>query len=216
MLDGGPAHADEKARRDVILASCHPTHHGEQDAAANIAVLRGAAMEATMSTLPDWVEKLRETLDPLLSLKTWAKVRGRCIASVYNEIHRHPEIALKDGGSTKIIRDRALPLLAALPAWTPECERADGDDKPYARSRPRPGPVNCIADAAKPTPTSAPVVSQPRREPLQRASAAPPDASPKRARAAPSRPATAPAQPRRPRATAPSAAPASATSALAK
>jgi len=173
-----------------------------------------------MSILPDWLEDLKRTLDPLMSPQTWAKVRGRCIASVYNEMNRHPEIALKDGPSTKIIRDRALPLLAALPAWSPERDRGAEGYRPYAKSRLR--TATGLATAAKPSPPAAAPAAKPRRERPHRVTAAPApaatahDASPT-SRASPTpRPAPTPAQPRRPRATAPSAAPSSAMSAPVK
>jgi len=122
---------------------------------------------------PDWIESLRKTLPALFPPKTWAEVRGCCLATIYNDLRRCPEIAVKCRRATRVIRDRALDFMAGFKPWVPERDRAVEDDRPYARSRPRPGPVNCIADAAKPTPPAAAAVAKPRRDRQKRASAPP-------------------------------------------
>ena len=56
----------------------------------------------------DWIEKLRETLPPLLKLKQYCHVRNRCLASAYNDLKRVPGLGVKDGRSTRIVRDVML------------------------------------------------------------------------------------------------------------
>ena len=71
----------------------------------------------------DWIEKLRETLPPLLKLKQYCHVRNRCLASAYNDLKRVPGLGVKDGRSTRIVRDVMLDDMARMPEWIPEKDR---------------------------------------------------------------------------------------------
>jgi hypothetical protein len=71
----------------------------------------------------DWIEKLRETLPPLLKLKQYCHVRNRCLASAYNDLKRVPGLGVKDGRSTRIVRDIMLDDMARMPEWIPEKDR---------------------------------------------------------------------------------------------
>ena len=71
----------------------------------------------------DFIEKLRETLPPLLKLKQYCHVRNRCLASAYNDLKRVPGLGVKDGRSTRIVRDVMLDDMARMPEWIPEKDR---------------------------------------------------------------------------------------------
>jgi hypothetical protein len=108
------------------------------------------------------IERLRGELPPLLTIRQYCHLRNRCQALAYRDLQQHPGLAVKDGRAVRIIRDVALDLIAGLPVWVPEKDRVAEADRPYARSRPRTGPTNGTADAAKPAPAAASVVSKPR------------------------------------------------------
>jgi hypothetical protein len=99
----------------------------------------------------DTIEKLRETLPPLLTIKQYCHLRNRCQASAYGDLKRYRGLGVKDGRATRIIRDIALDIIASLPLWTPEKER--GDDKK---------PISAAIPAA--------TVSKPHRDPPKRVS----------------------------------------------
>jgi hypothetical protein len=71
----------------------------------------------------EWIEKLREELPALLKLKQYCHVRNRCLASAYNDLRRVPGLGVKDGRSTRIVRDVMLDDMARMPEWIPEKDR---------------------------------------------------------------------------------------------
>jgi hypothetical protein len=70
-----------------------------------------------------YIERLRETLPPLLKIKQYCHVRNRSQASAYNDLHRIPGLGVKDGRSTRIVRDVMLDDMARMPEWIPEKDR---------------------------------------------------------------------------------------------
>jgi hypothetical protein len=89
----------------------------------------------------DFIERLRETLPPLLKLKQYCHVRNRCLASAYKDLKRIRGLGVKDGRSTRIVRDVMLDDMARLPEWIPEKDRLQnpsplGEEiNPLSRSR---------------------------------------------------------------------------------
>ena len=71
----------------------------------------------------DFIERLRETLPPLLKIKQYCHVKNCCQASAYNDLKRIPGLGVKVGRSTRIVRDVMLDDMARLPAWIPEKDR---------------------------------------------------------------------------------------------
>src|SRR6516162_1123737 len=71
----------------------------------------------------------------LLTVAQYCQIRNCSQASAYNEFKRHFGLAIKDRRSTRVVRDVAFELLAGLPPWVPENERACEKDKPYQRSQ---------------------------------------------------------------------------------
>jgi hypothetical protein len=75
----------------------------------------------------DIIEKLRETLPPLLTIEQYCHTRNCCQAAAYNDFKKHPGLAVKDGRSTRVVRNIALDLIANLPLWVPERDRDPGE-----------------------------------------------------------------------------------------
>ena len=71
----------------------------------------------------DFIERLRETLPPLLKIKQYCHVKNCCQASAYNDLKRIPGLGVKVGRSTRIVRDVMLDDMARLPEWIPEKDR---------------------------------------------------------------------------------------------
>ena len=71
----------------------------------------------------DFIERLRETLPPLLKIKQYCDVKNCCQASAYNDLKRIPGLGVKVGRSTRIVRDVMLDDMARLPEWIPEKDR---------------------------------------------------------------------------------------------
>jgi hypothetical protein len=68
------------------------------------------------------IRQLRETLPPLLTLAQYLDLTHRCLASAYNDLRNTPGLAVKVGGSTRILRDRVLDKMAHS-AWVPQKDR---------------------------------------------------------------------------------------------
>jgi hypothetical protein len=113
-----------------------------------------------MPDIRDTIERLRETEPPLLTVARYQFLMGRCQAAACVDFKRHPNLAIKSGRRTLVVRDVALDLMGRLPAWTPERDRVDEKDKPYAQSRHRARTANGIADAVKPPPAAASSLSR--------------------------------------------------------
>ena len=71
----------------------------------------------------DFIERLRETLPPLLKIKQYCQVKNCSQASAYNDLKRIRGLGVKVGRSTRIIRDVMLDYMARLPEWIPEKDR---------------------------------------------------------------------------------------------
>jgi len=72
----------------------------------------------------DTIEKLRATLPPLLTIAQYCHTMNRCAASAYNDFKKHPGLAVKNGGSTRVVRDVMLDeVMAHLQMWVPERDR---------------------------------------------------------------------------------------------
>ena len=71
----------------------------------------------------DFIERLRETLPPLLKIKQYCHVKNCCQASAYNDLKRIPGLGVKVGRSTRIVRDVMLDDMARMPEWIPEKDR---------------------------------------------------------------------------------------------
>jgi hypothetical protein len=71
----------------------------------------------------DVIERLRETLQPFLTIKQYCHVKNCCQASAYNDLKRIPGLGVKVGRSTRIVRDVMLDDIARLPKWIPEKDR---------------------------------------------------------------------------------------------
>ena len=72
----------------------------------------------------DTVEKLRKILPPLLTLRQYCAVKNCCQATAYNHLRTKPGLGVKDGYSTRFIRDVMLDEMEHLPAWIPQKNRA--------------------------------------------------------------------------------------------
>jgi len=71
----------------------------------------------------DTIRRLRATLPPLLKIQQYCDLMNRCPASAYGDLRATPGLAVKVGGSTRIVRDRMLDEMARLPAWVPQKDR---------------------------------------------------------------------------------------------
>jgi len=152
-----------------------------------------APMVPAVASTGGWIESLRKIYPPLLTVAQYCQIRNCCPASAYNDFKKYRGLALKDGRATRVVRDVALELLGCLALWIPEKERIDEKDRPYQRSRglapavsdteklipPAAVPVarttstSVVRTTSTSVPTSAPVVSQPRREQPKRVTATP-------------------------------------------
>jgi hypothetical protein len=110
--------------------------------------------------LREFIENLRKDLPPLLSVQEYCRVRNCCPAKAYLDFKAHRGLALKDGRSTKVVRDVALQLIAELPPWVPEKERAP-QDRPYERSMGLIKGGTNLSDPAKPIPAACAPAAQP-------------------------------------------------------
>jgi hypothetical protein len=73
--------------------------------------------------MQDTIRQLRATLPPLLKIQQYCRVMNRCMASAYSDLRTKRGLAVKVGGSTRILRDRMLDEIARLPAWVPQKDR---------------------------------------------------------------------------------------------
>jgi hypothetical protein len=73
--------------------------------------------------MDDTIRQLRATLPPLLKIPQYCHVMNRCMASAYSDLRTDPGLAVKVGGSTRILRDRMLDKMARLPKWVPQRDR---------------------------------------------------------------------------------------------
>ena len=71
----------------------------------------------------DTIKRLRETLPPLLTVQQYCRVLNRCQASAYGDLRNIPGLAVKVGGSTRIVRDVMLAEMERLPKWIPQKDR---------------------------------------------------------------------------------------------
>ena len=71
----------------------------------------------------DTINRLRETLPPLLTLRQYCAVMNRCEASAYHDLRATPGLGVKIGYSTRFVRDVMLDKMARLPLWTPQKDR---------------------------------------------------------------------------------------------
>jgi len=71
----------------------------------------------------DTIERLKEILPPLLTVQQYCRVMNRCQASAYSDLRNIPGLAVKVGGSTRIVRDVMLDEMARLPEWIPQKDR---------------------------------------------------------------------------------------------
>jgi hypothetical protein len=69
------------------------------------------------------IKRLRATLPPLLKIQQYCDLTHRSIASAYNDLRNTPGLAVKVGGSTRILLDRVLDEMAHA-AWVPQKDRA--------------------------------------------------------------------------------------------
>jgi hypothetical protein len=146
--------------------------HNQISLEKRLAETHSAPPRAPIPAIRKSIEKLREVLPPLLKVAQYCEIRNCCVAKAYEDFKAHPELAVKDGGATRVVRDVALDIIGSLRPWLPEKDRIIEKDKPFARSRHRTWPANGTANAVKPTPGTTPVVSRPRRERPKHAKAA--------------------------------------------
>ena len=73
--------------------------------------------------MEDTIRRLRATLPPFLKIQQYCDLMNRCMASAYGDLRSKPGLAVKVGGSTRILRDRMLDKLARLPQWVPQKDR---------------------------------------------------------------------------------------------
>jgi hypothetical protein len=78
------------------------------------------------ASMRDTIKMLRETLPPLLTVQQYCRVMNRCQAASYIDFRNKPGLAVKVGGSTRIVRDFMLDEMARLPVWVPQKERPSG------------------------------------------------------------------------------------------
>jgi hypothetical protein len=75
-------------------------------------------------SMKDTIKKLRETLPPFLTVRQYCAVKNCCEATAYNHLRDRPGLGVKDGYSTKIVRDVMLDQMAHMPPWVPAKDRA--------------------------------------------------------------------------------------------
>jgi hypothetical protein len=77
-------------------------------------------------TLRDAIEELRKQLPPFLTIKQARQTKGVCQATIYNDIKRRPDLAIKFGRSTRIVRDVLLDDIVERNSMPPsEAQRAE-------------------------------------------------------------------------------------------
>jgi hypothetical protein len=119
------------------------------------------------------IEEIRKNERPLLTIARYQYLTNRCLASAYADFRTHPELAVKSGRRTLVIRDAMLALMAGLKPWVPESQRVNEKDRVCERSlrpwhrAPRKQPSDIV------TPRADAPIAKPRRRPPQRVSAAP-------------------------------------------
>jgi hypothetical protein len=126
--------------------------------------MRETLDQRTVSPGAPFIEKLREVYPPLLTVAQYCEIRNCCPARAYQDFKTRPGLAVKDG--RRVLRDVALQLIAELPSWVPEKERA-AHNRPYERSL---GRIKAGTNlSAKPLPApSASAVKRRRRQPQPR------------------------------------------------
>jgi hypothetical protein len=82
-----------------------------------------AALIGAAPMRDDIIKRLREILPPLLTVQQYCRVMNRCQASAYSDLRNIPGLAVKVGGSTRIVRDVMLDAMARLPEWIPQKDR---------------------------------------------------------------------------------------------
>src|SRR5215472_11164797 len=120
---GGPAPA-HRSVRDVRphQASGHRLHEGGAGCKFSYGFISPHARRATVQhsdggAMRETIRRLRATLPPLLKIQQYCRVMNRCTASAYSDLRAKPGLAVKVGGSTRVLRDRMLDEIARLPAW---------------------------------------------------------------------------------------------------
>jgi hypothetical protein len=85
------------------------------------------------------IENLRKILPPFLTVRQYCAVKNCCEATAYNHLRARPGLGVKDGYSTKIVRDVMLDQMAHMPPWVPAKDRAHKAkvDTPKKSARPR-------------------------------------------------------------------------------
>ena len=97
----------------------------------------------------DFIERLRETLPPLLKIKQYCHVKNCCQASAYNDLKRIPGLGVKVGRSTRIVRDVMLDDMARLPEWIPEKDRRQNPSPLVGEEINQPSRSRKLAEASR-------------------------------------------------------------------
>jgi hypothetical protein len=98
----------------------------------------------------DFIERLRETLPPLLKIKQYCHVKNCCQASAYNDLKRIPGLGVKVGRSTRIVRDVMLDDMARLPEWIPEKDRRQNPSPLVGEEINQPSRSRKLAESRRP------------------------------------------------------------------
>jgi hypothetical protein len=98
----------------------------------------------------DFIERLRETLPPLLKIKQYCHVKNCCQASAYNDLKRIPGLGVKVGRSTRIVRDVMLDDMARLPEWIPEKDRLQNPSSLVGEEINPPSRARKLAESGRP------------------------------------------------------------------
>jgi hypothetical protein len=106
------------------------------------------------------VEKLRKILPPLLTVRQYCAVKNCCEATAYNHLRTTPGLGVKDGYSTKIVRDVMLDQMAHMPPWIPQKDRP-----PWIPAKDRASRTKATTRKSSARPQKDKQAAAPRRDP---------------------------------------------------